>query len=96
MAASLYFSLCARITPAITIAIPAILNPDSCSCPRANAPIADMAGIRAEKIFVLVIPRLPIEYIHKPKQRQEHRMARLNSGRRFSHLKSSAVTPSVP
>lgn|SRR5574344_582911 len=78
------------------MAIPAILMGESISSPIREAPMAEIAGTRAENVFVRVIPILLITLIQSTKQRQEHKRARVNSGIITSAVKKSLFTPSIP
>ena len=71
---------CARATPIITTAIPAILCHVILSCPIAAAANAEMPGMRVEKMFAFVIPKPLIAFIHSTKATHEHKTARDRSG----------------
>ena len=84
------------ITPAVTTAIPITDIRVISSCPSIAAPTADTAGIRAEKMFVLVIPRSLMAFTQKKNATQEQSTAKESSGTITSLEKSVLFTPSRP
>ena len=66
------------------------------SCPKITAPIAENAGIRAENILALAIPKFLIALTQRTNAIQEHRMARDISGTKTSVVKKVWFMPSSP
>lgn len=66
------------------------------SCPNITAPIAENAGIRAENIFALAIPKFLMALTQRTNAMHEHRIARDISGTITSFEKNVWFMPSSP
>ena len=84
------------MTPAITTAIPVYVTIVIVSCPRAAAPTAETAGIRAENMLDFIIPSFAMEATQHRNATQEHKTANDKRGTITLALKKVLLRPSIP